>query len=391
MTSFSPADTLRIRPDGLVTLRVLCAKLGVARSTLWRWQKLELIAPALVEGNQTYWRTPAPHQVAEIERRVAEFRKEGQRRGGIASQSTGKMAEALEKARAAMVANPDCRKKAAKTLKDRAAESIPPGLISSKEFRSRYGLSEATLTRYKSQGWITPAYQCPKSQSNWWEPVAPEVIAQCRERGKEAQRERGRACCAKFQSSGKIDRMVKLAALRERTRPAGHLSCDESAARLGLTPTVIKGAVKDSRLPSVRVENWVWIDESELARWHSNRSLRGRPKSAPDERQVPYTPKTLTLSLPKPQPREEIKPPAKTTVVPPGGLPYEEALAAGKADPRFQGPLGFNLLRQGEFFRPVPVGVAPEFPWRWYQRHHRNGFGHWQMRTMNSTTGEVHL
>jgi hypothetical protein len=69
------------------------------------------------------------------------------------------------------------------------------------------------------------------------------------------------------------------------------------------------------------------------------------------------------------------------------GLPYDEALAKGKGNPKWANILGFNLWRDGNTYKAESIGQAPSFPWEHCERHFLKG-DTWASRIVRPT-GEV--
>lgn len=263
------------------------------------------------------------------------------------------------------------------------------GLLSTVEVCKFLGTTECTLRRWMTRGWIAPVGTAAYGALRFETPT-PEQIAIIRANVHEARSAAGRANARHIVTGEAIaKREASRAANRLASRPEGCLMRKEAAEVLGLnTPTFNKHVQKGW---IVEVDGWIRQDDLDQYKAKLNKQKALTPTSPP--KNVVDVPKTATVKPFAPKPAKKVMCAAPAPpVVPVGFVLYDQAIADGRKDARFQTVLGFNLLSHPSLgFRAAVVNEKPENGWRYHERHSINGFGQWQIRSQKPSTGEILL
>lgn len=390
----------------LLTTQQMLEHLGVSRTTLNRWRDEGLLTPVAREGICNLWQCPRPEEIAAIQEEMLGRWAKGAAKGAKKAIDTGKAREALDKGRATRWGND--------------AAFREQGLYSKQSLSDVLGVCRKTIGHWIEQGVIQEAacmgktrlYRLPESR----------VITR----------------------PGHLPLLTCPSEAQERIRKEGLLTLPELAASIGVPQRTCRDWVTTKRIPGplFRVvgrpvkhyfaplpkDTAQTVRQQVLSEYPRRRRERlGRgalehagaiehtgaiERQSGDREQVgalcpqpkPEAPKPVSiprgtiasrapsLKLPPLAPQVKPTPLSVRQVKPhePGFVDYDTAIAAGKQDPRFQGPLGFNLLRHATLgFRPAPVNEKPTEGWGYHERHVLGGIGRrWQVLVMRAS-GEI--
>lgn len=380
----------------LLTTKQMLEHLGVSRTTLLRWQAEGLLTPVAREGICNLWQCPTQEQIAAIQEQMQGRWAKGAAKGAKKAIDTGKAREALDKGRA--------------TRRGKGVEFKEQGLYSKQSLSDVLGVCRKTVLRWIEQGVIqeaasagvTKLYRLPESHT--------------------------------ITRPGQLPLLTCPSEAQEKIRKEGLLTLPELAASIGVPQRTCRDWVTTGRIPgplfrvvgrpvkhyfaplpkdtAQTVRQQVLAEYPRRRRERLGRGAIGQVGAVECQPEAPKPKPEATKPAPKPVeiPRgtiahrapslklaplaPEVKPtPLSVRQVKshePGFVDYDTAIAAGKKDPRFHGPLGFNLLRHATLgFRPAPVNEKPEGGWGYHERHAIGGLGRrWQVLVMRAN-GEV--
>jgi predicted DNA-binding transcriptional regulator AlpA len=388
----------------LLTTKEICDLIGVSNPTLYQWKKLGLIAPVMYRGRFPLWEKIPQCRIDALWRDSARRKLEGARKGNRVSAQNGTLLRGIEAAHKKIAENPEILRKGREKRFSEQEQQAPEGALDRTAFSAQTGLGIATIDRYVRKGWIVPLHVDPKWRKAWFAPMSPEQVEELRQKAKEAIRESARGNIAKvleqWHGGGS-------AAHRESFRPSpDHLTVEEVAKVIGEAFHLVASATKEGTLPKTKLGRYIWVLRSDVEPWNKKRLASIGAKSdtaiAKSTEQESRLAEKSSSSKSKPAPKKQAELPRFAnrhgTIHPVQDPPlrdfagYDAAVEAGKANPAYQGPMGFNIHLHSKTgaYRSAPVSVNPQDGWNYHQRHYRNGFGQWQMRTM-SRYGEVHL
>jgi predicted site-specific integrase-resolvase len=130
-------------PSGLVKQKTLTQHLGIAESTLHRWQKAGVIAPVRRVGNCALYKVPTEEEVAHLRAESQRRIKEAQAKGLASQVASGSTAERFAKGR--VVKTEQCQQR------------LSEGLMTLKALGTALGMHRDTLKRWVEAGVIRPA------------------------------------------------------------------------------------------------------------------------------------------------------------------------------------------------------------------------------------------
>lgn len=272
-----------------------------------------------------------------------------------------------------------------------AAALKPAGYLTENELAALVGVPQPTLARWRVAGLLE---SLRVGRFVFLKPIDKVGVIAIRNECQRRQREQGRANAIYLSESLKIRSAMSA---REECRPQGALDMKQCAQSVGVSRFIIESAVHRGELPSTKTGRWIWVSETDLAVWVSGRDLsaeRSQKESATRSTTQRYRNQAIYFAPPKTpriSPKASSIAPSDSRSGEDAVASYDASVAEGKADPRFAGALGFNLIRKEDRYQVLPVGTPLPDGWRYHQRHHKNGYGQWQVRTMHSVTGEVHL
>lgn len=380
-----------LNPAHGVPLPILAEKLGVAKSTAYYWARLGLIEA--IEGSAPRrYLVPSPEKKEHIREAMRQRRRVGATKGGQSASQMGLSASHAAKARQALAKSPDAHQRATEKRLEGSVAQVPPGLVDGPTLCKQAGIGLSTLLRWRKGGYVSHAYQCPRLHTLYFEPLTPEQVQELRAQGRHNM----------DPHEGRLS-----------TRPEGYITAEEAAQLAEVDVTTIKSAINRGLIVTTKVGRWVWLSPESVNTWRSRRGLAAQPGwSSPSPQ--PKTPrwrevgvKTRPVAAPLPRPKElTIKRPEAAVVAPKVGTctpetatvrdasgDYEAVVSEAKTQPAFCGVLGFNLLRHnftGEY-RAASVSEKPQWPWRYHQKHYKNGWGNWTVASMNPVSGRVGL
>lgn len=389
-----------LKPEEGVSSAILAQVMGVAKSTIISWDRLGVIEPIAGTKPKRYL-VPTPAQQEEIRAKMRQRLGMAASLGGQALAKSGGSRSNLIKAHEALASSPEARARAVQTRESRSKSSVPKGLLTGPALCKQAGISESSLLRWRNAGYITHAYQCPLIKTLYFEPLLPERVRELRELGREKQTQVGKKLAVVAQAFAAVPgnaeaRQERANASHLSTRPeGGYITAVEASKLTGVHLATIKDAIRRGSFETVRVRAWVWIREDSVQTWLSRRALAAQPQPRVDHVAAPL-PKAKELVIAKP--KQAAKAPAQkpnelATVAPTPGADYETVVSAAKLQPAFCGVLGFNVWRHnftGEY-QAASVSEKPQWPWRYHQKHYKNGWGHWSVASMNPSTGRVDL
>lgn len=143
-----------VRPDGLVYQKQLRELLGIAETTLLRWQKLGWITPERKEAHLTLYRPPTQERIEEIRAMMAEREVAGAARGRRTQMTQG--------------SHSDRTKRSQEVRVRRAQERADQGLVSKRTLAKLTKTNCATINDWIKTGIITPALVSVSGKQMWF-------------------------------------------------------------------------------------------------------------------------------------------------------------------------------------------------------------------------------
>lgn len=238
------------RPDGLVRTGQLRDILGIAETTLLRWQSRGWITPEKKSGHCTLYRVPTPERVAEIRALAAKRMMEGASIGRQAQIAQGAHLERAAVGRASKT----------QQAQERAAE----GLLNKRGLAELLGAHNLTLNEWIEAGIIVPARVSESGKWMWF--TRPDEVTMERLRSVAKGRTKTRLCGIapeearekrSYTKSGaratiNIVQGVK-AKLARGEQPAGTISFEEAAERAGVALETMRHWVQNGWVAGERV------------------------------------------------------------------------------------------------------------------------------------------
>lgn len=360
--------------NALISTNELARMANVSTRTIRRWRAHGLITPAVQASHHRKWHPLTEDRLKEI--RAFNYQRMTKRQERSEGDKT----------------------------KDKPEPITPPfeGALTNLELSALCGVPESTINRWVQTGLLERFTHPSAPRKGWYKPLTDEEVQAIRAEARSRQRHVGASTIRQNQSR----RQNKLS-----LRPSpDHMTAEEAAEMIGEAVTTVRTARKKGKLANTMTGQYAWYLRSDVEAW--NRERLAKKVKAPNAEPAPktYLPTPAKGSVPDAALRPKLKAqPPKPVVLPrftpapdssPAASPrtsrdfgaYDAAVEAGKANPAFQGPLGFNVLHNSQTgaFRPAPVSVIPQDGWNYHQRHYKNGLGQWQIRTMGRN-GEVHL
>lgn len=404
----TPSPTFIAIEEGLLTTEEHLAAVGVSETTLKSW-----IAKGYVPswerkvGYRCYWRALPPEEIATAKQLALEAKIDNGRKTGLAN---------------------------------RASEDLG-GLVTTKEYVALLGVSDTQLRDWVRKGYIADKER-KVGNTSYWRPISPEEIGAIKlaayqqivasgKRLGEAQRKASVVAIQSTQETpegclSRADAMARLGVSRNTlmgyvrqgtlvelpgnwiqgkgvenllSERAGLYTTHSLAKELGTAVETLRRQIAKGLLEPVRVSGkrayFAMPDEATRVRLRAERGRPGRQPGFKVAAQRPKTPILATLAptvQPTPLKVRQVSTVAQEPKRVEGFVDHDTAVRLGRANPTFQSALGFNLHRHPELgFRPEAVNVKPTEGWRYFERHAKNGFGQWAIRTQKPATGEILL
>lgn len=387
-----------VRPDGLVKQCQIQQMFGLGRNTLWHWQKKGWLLPVKREGHCALYEVPTPEYIAELKEKGRLLRAEGSRNGGerrYLTSDTSPWAPARE------------------ARQDLLEQRREQGWLTKTQLREALGgVHLTTITAWVQEGLLRPVHT--QGGRSWFVMPDEDQLKAMGARSSRVALKLG----VEYQPVDAIasecpEGMISVRQIQE---VAG--VCRDTLnmwIRKGLfPPPAVRGTYRQGYWHPSALECIDKARREMLARSREG-SVKGgsvtggirkatalsKPPKEPTRREEgakksPPGPKPIATKPLKELPRiapsvEPTSLKARETPLPPDHTPYEDAVAAGKANPSWATVLGFNVLKHPQLgYRTAPVTEKPEGGWTYYERHHLNGFKRWAMRQM-SAAGQVSL
>lgn len=259
----------------------------------------------------------------------------------------------------------------------------PPleGLVTRQEVLDAHGWKNTTLASWVSAGVIAPVAKVG-GKTFWKMPTAEEAAAIKAEMKRRL-----------IESASRGGKNRQRAASRKSDAPEGLLSTEEMVETLGITLTTLKRWRRRELIapvwtcPKFKTNYWETPKAEDIAEIRRKlqepkpRTASPRPKGV--KPRTGGSPGELPTFIPAPTPPKPKQKPVRIGM----GLPYEEAIAKGKANVKWANILGFNLWRDGNTYKAESVREVPSSPWEHCERHFLKGDS-WESRIVRPN-GEV--